>query len=162
MEFKLLDLEKYDFSAILAFIIGPFLATAGVLKLVLGRWWDSAPSTSAPQPSGRRLPKAVFDFTSAIEVLFGVTLVYPQLRTFSAVMLLGMIAFLEVENRRRGAKSLGWAFRIPALIVTGALVGIVILEGGTWLPSLQFWSVKFGEEARRWAGLEEREVDLDF
>jgi uncharacterized membrane protein YphA (DoxX/SURF4 family) len=108
MEFpKLLDLEKYDFSTILALIIGPFLATAGVLKLVLGRRWDSTPSTSASQPSERQLPKAVFDFTSAVEVLFGLTLVYPQFRIFSAVMLIGMIAFLAVENKR-GAKPLGW------------------------------------------------------
>lgn len=100
--------------------------------MVLGRWWDSTPSTSASQPSERQLPKAVFDFTSAVEVLFGLTLVYPQFRIFSAVMLLGMIAFLAVENRR-GAKPLGWAFRIPALVVTGALVAIVVLEGSTWL-----------------------------
>lgn len=164
---------KEDVSKILAVTIGPFLATAGVLKLVLGRWWvkepASSPSTNlssstAPQAKPQ-VPTAVLNITSVIEVLAGIGLVYAQLRLFAAIVLLCMIAFLEFENRRRGVQPLGWAFRVPALVVTIGLVVILILEtgeGGRSLGLRDFWEGKGSWGIKRWAGLEGREVGFDF
>jgi hypothetical protein len=157
-----------DLSTSLAKIIGPFLATAGVLKLVLGRWWTRTLSPSTPTDPKPEVPTTILNTTSAIEVLASIALLYHQLRLSAAIILLCMIAFLEFENWRKGTEKLGWKMRIPALVVTTSLVIIVITditetdEEAMWIRSKRIWDELGNWKIRRWAGLEGREVGFDF
>ena len=78
------------------------------------------------------------------------------------MVLLAMIAYLEMESRRRGVEKLGWGLRIPALVVTIGLVAIVLLEGGFSDGLRYIWAESGKWEMKRWAGLEGREVGFDF
>jgi uncharacterized membrane protein YphA (DoxX/SURF4 family) len=163
-----------DIAATLALLIGPFLATAGFLKLFLGRWWvpshgqasSRTPSASLPSPSPSnpkpQIPTIILNVTSIVEILAGIALLYPFLRFLAAVVLLAMIAYLEVENRRRGVEGLGWGLRIPAVVVTMGLVAILLSESRFRRVVEEIWVESGKWEMKMWAGLEGREVGFDF
>lgn len=159
MEFlKLLKDPSPLISNYLALFIGPFLATDGVLQLVLGRGWMSTPPQEAsPAP---QISSFTLKITSVIEVLAGITLLYTTLRLLAAEVLLVMITFLEF-NRTRGVKPLAWKLQIHTFVVTVGLLVIVVLDGAALFQKISLlngatWEIK------RWAGIEGREVGFDF